>query len=63
DYAALARGYGARGVRIESAAQLGPALAEALASPLPTVIQVAMENVATPTPGYWNINDIYRPGV
>lgn len=62
DYAAVARGYGARGVKIESAAQLGPALAEALASPLPTVIQVAMENAATPTPGYWNINDIYRPG-
>lgn len=62
DYAAIARGYGARGVQIHSAAELGPALREALAAPLPTVIQVAMENIATPTPGYWNINDIYRRG-
>jgi len=62
DYAAMARACGARGVLIQSAAELGPALAEALAAPLPTVVQVAMENVPTPTPGYWNINDIYRRG-
>ena len=47
---------------IESAAQLGPALSEALASKLPTVIQAPMENAPTPTPGHWNINDIYRKG-
>jgi acetolactate synthase-1/2/3 large subunit len=23
---------------------------------------VPMENAPTPTPGYWNINDIYRKG-
>ncbi|MGH9414461.1 MAG: thiamine pyrophosphate-binding protein [Terriglobales bacterium] len=62
DYAAMARAYGARGVTISAASELGPALREALASPLPTVIQVAMENSPTPTPGYWNINDIYRQG-
>ncbi|HXR96802.1 MAG TPA: thiamine pyrophosphate-binding protein [Terriglobales bacterium] len=62
DYAAMARACGARGVNITAAAELGPALREALASPLPTVVQVAMQNVPTPTPGYWNINDIYRPG-
>ena len=62
DYAAMARAFGARGVMIESAAQLGPALAEALASSLPTVIQAPMENAPTPTPGHWNINDIYRKG-
>jgi acetolactate synthase-1/2/3 large subunit len=62
DYAAIARGYGARGVQIGAAAELGPALREALTASVPTVIQVAMENIATPTPGYWNINDIYRPG-
>jgi acetolactate synthase-1/2/3 large subunit len=62
DYAAMARSYGARGVMIESAAELGPALAEALASNLPTVIQAPMENAPTPTPGHWNINDIYRKG-
>ena len=62
DYAAMARSCGARGVTINSAAELGPALREALASDLPTVIQAAMENVPTPTPGHWNIMDIYRKG-
>jgi len=62
DYAAMARAYGARGVMIQSASELGPALREALASDLPTVIQVPMENIPTPTPGHWNINDIYRKG-
>jgi acetolactate synthase I/II/III large subunit len=62
DYAAIARASGARGVAIKSAAELGPALTEALNANLPTVIQVPMENVPTPTPGYWNINDIYRKG-
>jgi len=62
DYAAMARACGARGVNVESAAALGPALEEALASNLPTVIQVAMENAPTPTPGHWDINDIYRKG-
>jgi acetolactate synthase-1/2/3 large subunit len=62
DFAAMARACGARGVMIESAAQLGPALTEALASKLPTVIQAPMENAPTPTPGHWNINDIYRKG-
>ena len=28
----------------------------------PAVVQVPMENAPTPTPGYWNINDIYRKG-
>ena len=62
DYAAMARSFGARGISVKSAAELGPALAEALAADLPTVIQVPMENAPTPTPGHWNINDIYRLG-
>jgi acetolactate synthase I/II/III large subunit len=62
DYAAMARACGARGVNVESAAALGPALQEALSAMLPTVIQVAMENAPTPTPGHWDINDIYRKG-
>jgi len=62
DYAAMARACGARGVNVESADALGPALQEALAATLPTVIQVAMENAPTPTPGHWDINDIYRKG-
>jgi acetolactate synthase-1/2/3 large subunit len=62
DYAAVARACGARGVLIKAASELGPALTEALASGVPTVIQVPMENAPTPTPGHWNINDIYRNG-
>jgi acetolactate synthase-1/2/3 large subunit len=62
DFAAMSRACGARGVMIESADQLGPALKDALGSRLPTVIQVPMENAPTPTPGHWNINDIYRKG-
>jgi acetolactate synthase-1/2/3 large subunit len=62
DYAALARSYGARGARIEAADELGPALQDAFASDLPTVIQAPMENAPTPTPGHWNINDIYCKG-
>jgi acetolactate synthase-1/2/3 large subunit len=62
DYAAMASACGARGVNVESAAGLGPALRDALSSDLPTVIQVAMENAPTPTPGHWDINDIYRKG-
>jgi acetolactate synthase-1/2/3 large subunit len=62
DYAAMARSYGANGVTITAADQLGPALREALASDLPTVIQAPMQNAPTPTPGHWDINDVYRLG-
>jgi len=62
DYAAMARACGANGVLVKSADELGPALEAALKSDLPTVIQAPMENAPTPTPGHWNINDIYRKG-
>ena len=62
DYAAMARACGANGINIKAASELGPALEMAFKSDLPTVIQVPMENAPTPTPGHWNINDIYRKG-
>ena len=62
DYAALARAYGAVGVRIDKAAELLPALEAAIASGKPTVLDVAMINNPTPTTGHWNILDIYSPG-
>jgi len=62
DFAAMARACGADGYLIEKADDLGPALQAALASGRPTVIQVPMENAPTPTPGHWNILDIYRRG-
>jgi len=62
DFAAMARGCGATGVMVKSADELGPALREAIAANKPALIQVPMENAPTPTPGHWNILDIYRKG-
>ena len=62
DFAAMARACGAHGVTVDSARALAPALRDALGANRPAVVQVPMENAPTPTPGYWNINDIYRKG-
>jgi acetolactate synthase-1/2/3 large subunit len=62
DYAAVARAYGAEGVRINTAAEFKPALERAIASGRPFVIDVAMQNAPVPTDGHWNIMDIYSPG-
>jgi acetolactate synthase-1/2/3 large subunit len=62
DYAAMARACGANGINITAAGELLPALEMAFKSDLPTVISVPMENAPTPTPGHWNINDIYCKG-
>lgn len=62
DFAQIAKGYGADGVFIKAAEELGPALAAAIASGRPTVIQAPMENAPTPTPGHWDINCVYRKG-
>ncbi len=62
NYAAVARAYGADGIRIESAADFRPALAKAISMDRPVVIDVAMTNNPTPTTGHWNILDIYSPG-
>lgn len=60
DYAGVANACGARGVKIESAGQLEPALREALASGKPTLIQVPVQLVPTPTTGHWDINVIFK---
>jgi acetolactate synthase-1/2/3 large subunit len=62
DYAAMARSFGADGYMVSAADQLRTALESALASGRPSLIQVPMENAPTPTPGHWDINDIYRRG-
>jgi acetolactate synthase I/II/III large subunit len=62
DYSEVARAYGCQGERIRSAADLKPALARALASRGPYVIDVPMKNNPTPTTGHWNILDIYKAG-
>ena len=61
DYAAIARAYGAEGLRISAADELLPALETAIASGRPTVLDVPMINNPTPTTGHWNILDIYSP--
>ena len=62
DYVQLAKGYGVDGVYVKSADELAPALEKALAAGVPMVVQAPMENAPTPTPGHWNIHDIYRKG-
>ncbi|GHS95465.1 acetolactate synthase, large subunit, biosynthetic type [Synergistales bacterium] len=61
DWAAVARGYGIKAVTIKSADEFAPAFKAALDSDEPYLIDVPMENIAVPTPGCWNINDIYNP--
>jgi acetolactate synthase-1/2/3 large subunit len=62
DYAAIARAYGVAGVTISSAAELRPALDQAIRANRPCVIDVVMQNEPVPTAGHWNIMDIYSPG-
>ncbi len=62
DYAALARAYGVEGIRVAAAAEFKPALAKAVQSRGPVVIDVPMRNNPVPTTGHWNILDIYSPG-
>jgi acetolactate synthase-1/2/3 large subunit len=62
DFAGIARNYGIEGIRVESAAELKPAIERAIQMKKPVVIDVHMKNVPTPTAGHWNIMDIYSPG-
>ena len=61
EWAEVARAYGARATRIHNADEFKAAFAEALASDRPYLIDCPMENIPVPTPGVWNINDIYTP--
>jgi acetolactate synthase-1/2/3 large subunit len=60
DFAALARSCGAWGARVQSAGELTGALQEALEAGGPALVDVPMVNDPVPTPGHWNINDIYQ---
>lgn len=61
DFAAIAKAYGAEGVKISSAAEFKTVLEDAVKSNKPFVIDVSMINQPVPTTGHWNINDIYSP--
>jgi acetolactate synthase-1/2/3 large subunit len=43
DFVELARAFGAKGYRVESAGQLAPILAEALAQPGPSIVDVPVD--------------------
>jgi acetolactate synthase-1/2/3 large subunit len=60
DFAAIGRACGADGYTLFTAADLGGALRAALAARRPAVIDVPMVNEPVPTPGHWNIKDIYQ---
>lgn len=60
DFAAFARSCGAWGTRVGSAGELTGALREALSAGGPALVDVPMVNDPVPTPGHWNINDIYQ---
>jgi acetolactate synthase-1/2/3 large subunit len=60
-WADVAKAYGVDAVRVESADGFKPALEKAIAAQKPFLVEVPMENIVVPTPGCWNINDIYSP--
>ena len=60
DFAALARAFGADGYGVAAPDDLRDALRRALRQRRPAVIDVPMINEPVPTPGHWNITDIYR---
>lgn len=60
DFAAYARACGADGYSIGSPDEFKIALAKAISGRRPAVLDVPMVNEPVPTPGHWNINDIYQ---
>ena len=61
NWADVAKGYGIKGVKVESADEFAKVLKAAIDANEPYLIDVAMENIPVPTPGRWNINDIFTP--
>jgi acetolactate synthase-1/2/3 large subunit len=60
DFAAYGRACGADGYSVASPDEFGAALRAAVAARRPAVIDVPMVNEPVPTPGHWNIKDIYH---
>ena len=64
NWAKVAEGYGVEAIRITKAEEFAPAMrkaVEANKAGRPFLVEAIMENIAVPTPGCWNINDIYTP--
>ncbi|HEX6358089.1 thiamine pyrophosphate-binding protein [Actinophytocola sp.] len=60
DFAAYGKACGADGYLIEKPGDLAAALQQAIQRRRPAVLDVPMVNEPVPTPGHWNIKDIYR---
>ena len=63
-WAEVAKAYGVDAIRCESAEEFLPAMEKAIAANKagkPFLVEAPMENIVVPTPGCWNINDIYSP--
>ncbi len=63
-WADVAKAYGVDAVRVESAEEFLPAMKKAVEmnkAGKPFLVEAPMENIVVPTPGCWNINDIYSP--
>ncbi|MEV6964160.1 thiamine pyrophosphate-binding protein [Hamadaea sp. NPDC051192] len=60
DFAEFGRACGADGYRVDKPADLADALRTAVRNRRPAVLDVPMTNEPVPTPGHWNIKDIYH---
>ena len=63
-WADVALAYGVEAVCVQSAEEFKPAMERAIRANRegrPFLVEAPMENIAVPTPGCWNINDIYTP--
>jgi acetolactate synthase-1/2/3 large subunit len=60
DFAAFGRACGADGYLIDRPEGLADALRQAVGRRRPAVLDVPMVNEPVPTPGHWNITDIYQ---
>lgn len=63
DLAAIAEGFGARGVRIKAADQFREELERGMAHDGPVVIDVPTTADNVPTTGSWDINDLFQQGL
>lgn len=60
DFAGLGVACGLAGYRVEGPGDLQEHLRDAIQNRRPAIIDVPMVNEPVPTPGHWNIKDIYR---
>ena len=63
-WADVAKAYGIDAIRVSSAEEFKPAMEKAMEANRagkPFLVEAPMENIVVPTPGCWNINDIYTP--